>query len=209
MSGTIQHAAAKKLPLHHRLLEHPIVFSLNQKLNPWTVGTYENYVRTRVKLTPAMRVLDIGCGLGAHKPMLTPGKYTGIDINAEYVAHASRRYGNGFLVMDANSIAFPDRSFEAAVSVATCHHLSDDVIKSMISEVLRILTPEGILHIIDPVLPINPLAKFKTRIFLSDRGQFQRTLPDMRALLSSCANIVDEDLDQGRLHDVCYFALTA
>jgi SAM-dependent methyltransferase len=209
MVGTVQHAKASKLSLYYRLLEHPVVFSLTQKLNPWTGGAYENFVCTKVKLTPAMRVLDVGCGLGAHKPMLEPGKYTGIDINSDYIAYALRRYGGGFLVMDANAIKFPAGSFEAAVSVATCHHLSDDVIRSMIVEVIRTLMPSGIFHIVDPVLPGNPNAKFKRRIFLSDRGRYQRTLSQMRALLSSCANVQDEDLYQGPLHDISYFGLTA
>ena len=209
MGEKAQHIVADRVPLPYRLLEHPAVFSLTQKLNPWTVGAYENFVRSKVKLTPAMRVLDIGCGVGVHKAMLEPGVYTGIDINPAYIDYASRRHGSGFLVMDANAIEFPSHSFEAALSVATCHHLSDDVIRSMVKEVMRVMTPEGKLHIVDPVLPVNPQAKMKTRIFLSDRGQFQRTFSQMRALLSSCGKITDEDVHEGLVHDVSYFAVTA
>jgi SAM-dependent methyltransferase len=195
------------MSLLYRALEHPWVYALNQFINPWTVDAYAGFVRGKVRPDSDSRVLDIGCGLGAHYSMLTPCRYTGIDINAAYVAHAARRYGDVFQVMDAGALTFAPGSFDAAVSVATCHHLSDQTIRAMIKSVLGVLKPGGLFHIIDPVLPLDPNQRFKRWLFENDRGRFQRRLEAMRALLASEAPIADEALHCGPAHDVSYFAL--
>jgi SAM-dependent methyltransferase len=200
-------ATLEASPLLHRVLEHPLAFSLNQLINPWTVGAYADFVRGKVRRGAESRILDIGCGLGAHYPLLAPCRYTGIDINPAYVAHAARRYGNVFQVMDAGVLSFAPDSFDAAVSVATCHHLSDQTIRAMIRSVLGVLRPGGLFHVIDPVLPLNPSQRFKRWLFENDRGRFQRRLEAMRTLLASETTIADEAFYRGPMHDVCYFAL--
>jgi SAM-dependent methyltransferase len=194
-------------PLLHRVLEHPLAFTLNQMINPWTVGTYADFVRTKVGHDAGTRILDIGCGIGAHRALLVPCRYLGIDINPAYIEEARRRHGEEFAVMDAAELKFENASFDTAVSVATCHHLSDQTIRAMIGEVMRVLAKDGIFHIIDPVLPLDPSQRFKRWLFESDRGRFQRRLDQMKALLTSCARLVGEDLHRGPMHDVCYFAL--
>src|SRR5215467_13151945 len=190
------------------LLEHPLMYGFSQRLCPMTVGIYRRLLSDYVVASTKGPVLDIGCGVGVHRDLFPAHEYVGIDINPDYIAAATRAHGAGFLAMDAGSLKFPPDSFEAAFSVATCHHLDDERIRLMTLEVMRTLRPNGAFHIIDPVLPASSRAALKRLLFLNDRGRHQRTLSSLTALLARCARIRDLDLRCGILHDVCYIRLT-
>jgi SAM-dependent methyltransferase len=190
------------------LLEHPLVYGFSQKLNPMTVGLYRRLLSDHVAAKTRGPVLDIGCGVGAHRQLFPTCEYVGIDVNPEYIAAATRAYGSGFFAMDAGAMTFPAASFEAAFSVATCHHLDDERIRLMTSEVMRILRPNGAFHIIDPVLPTSSRAALKRLLFQNDRGRHQRTVSSLTGLLARFARIQGLDLRSGVLHDVCYIRLT-
>ena len=197
----------EKKPVLHRILEHPFAYSLNQMLNPWTVAAYRDFVRDKVQRGPETRVLDVGCGVGANWDVLMPCRYTGIDINPAYISEAERRHGRAFFTMDASALTFADSSFDTAVSVATCHHLSDQTIRAMVSDMKRVLAPGGLFHVIDPVLPARPNAHFKRWLFEHDRGRNQRTRRQMLELFGPLGRIVDQDVVEGPMHDVLYLAL--
>jgi SAM-dependent methyltransferase len=190
------------------LLEHPRIYGFTQKLNPMTVSLYRALVAEHVARGPAGAVLDIGCGVGAHRPLFPGWEYAGIDLNPRYVEMAVRAYGGGFRVMDAGAIDFPDHSFDAAFSVATCHHLDDARVLAMVTEALRVVRPEGALHIVDPVLPVSPRAVVKRSLFLHDRGRHQRTTAELTRLLSERGRVTCTDVRSGVLHDVCYVRLS-
>lgn len=190
------------------LLENPTIFWFSQKLNPFTVSLYEAFAKRNVPAGAEHYILDIGCGLGVHRKLFSKCRYTGIDINPEYISFARRMFGEAFFVMEAGRLQFEDASFTQAISIAMCHHLDDTTIQSMIREALRVLKPEGALHVIDPVLPVSSPAILKTFVFRSDRGRFQRTLGQMGELIGSVAHIAKVDVKRGLLHDVCYFKIT-
>jgi hypothetical protein len=54
-------------------------------------------------------------------------------------------------------------------------------------------------------LPVRSTSRFKRFIFTNDRGRYQRTLDELRRLVTTDAEIVREDVREGRLHDVAYF----
>lgn len=191
----------------YKLFENPRVYGYTQKLNPFTVSLYAALATDHVMLQPGQTILDIGSGLGVHRTLFPGAEYTGIDINPDYVAHARRTYGDGFGVMDAGRLEFPDASFDHAISIAVCHHLDDATLTEMVSEALRIVKPNGALHIVDPVLPVSSFAPVKRLIFENDRGRHQRTLETMARTLARVARIESLDLRRGLLHDVCYFRL--
>lgn len=190
-----------------RIFDHPIVFGLSQRLIPFTVWVYEELAAAHLSFRPGDQVLDIGCGLGAHRLLLRGTQYTGIDINPNYIAQANRRFGGGFLVMDASRLEFQDASFDSAISIATCHHLDDTLVRLMIKGALRVIRSGGALHIIDPVLPIRKDERLKRFVFENDRGRHQRTLEGMQRLVSRIHPIADQDFRSGLLHDVAYFRL--
>jgi SAM-dependent methyltransferase len=191
------------------LLEHPRVFGLTQKLNPMTVSLYRGLVEHHVVVPANGAVLDIGCGVGAHRPLFTDCRYSGIDINPAYVARATQLHGDGFHVMDAGALDFRSDTFDAAFTVATCHHLDDGTIRSMVAEAMRVINHGGAFHIIDPVLPVSRRATLKRMLFTHDRGRYQRTVGQLTELLAQHARLTSVEVRSGILHDVCYVRLTS
>jgi len=188
-----------------RAFDNAWIFELSQRAIPFTVWVYEDLARRHVLCGHTDRLLDIGCGVGWHRRLFRLPHYTGIDINASYVTRATRLYGRRFHVMDASRLAFRDEVFDGAICIATLHHLADELVCAMIGEALRVINPRGALHIIDPVLPLDPGARLKRFVFENDRGRFQRTLPQLTALVSGAGVIAGHDLQRGVLHDVAYF----
>lgn len=190
--------------IFHRLLEHPLVFGASQRLLPFTHRDCRALVEGHIALPKGAALLDIGCGVGAHRPLFPGTVYTGIDINPEYIASANRAFGGGFRTMDAGHLEFSDASFDAAVSIAMCHHLDDGLVRAMAAEAFRVLRPGGALHIIDPVLPEPGGSSFKRLVFTNDRGSHQRSQAEMLALASDCGRITARDLRSGVMHNVIY-----
>ena len=159
-------------------------------------------MKRHIQCTERDRVLDIGCGVGAHARFFG-ANYTGIDVNPQYVSVAQKRGVGDFRVMDATRLSFPEGAYDVAVVVAMFHHLDDGQVKNSLQEAIRVLRPGGRLHVIDPILPTTGM--FKRWIFLHDRGQHRRTFKDLEGLLRSCFPIMNSDTRSGVLHDVAYF----
>jgi SAM-dependent methyltransferase len=191
------------------LLEDPRLYRFSQKLNPMTVGLYRQLLQQHVASEPITSVLDIGCGVGAHRSLFPGTRYAGIDVNPAYVEMATRHYGEGFRVMGAGALDFDTGTFDAAFTTATCHHLDDETVASMVAEALRVVAPGGAFHIVEPVVPTSPRGAIKRVLFANDRGRHQRTLHALTSLVQKHGRIQSVDLRAGVLHDVCYVRLAA
>ena len=191
------------------LLEHPRVFGYTQMLNPMTVGLSTRLVREHVQIERGGAVLDVGCGVGVYCSMFTAVRYLGIDINPAYIHAARVTHGDMFRVMDAGALEFPEATFDAVFTVATCHHLDEGRVSSMVKDALRVLKPGGALHVIDPVWPVSRRAVVKRLLFSQDRGRFQRTVAQLTTLLARQARVSRVDVRSGVLHDVYYACLTS
>lgn len=187
-----------------RAFDNAWIFELSQRAIPFTVWVYEDLARRHVQLAATDRLLDIGCGVGWHRRLFRHQHYTGIDINPSYVARATRLYGRLFHVMDGSRLGFRDEVFDGAICIATLHHLADDLVRAMIGEALRVIDRRGALHIIEPVLPLDPGARLKRLVFENDRGRFQRQLQQLTDLVSGVGAIAGRDVQRGVLHDVAY-----
>lgn len=96
----------------------------------------------------AKDVLEIGCGNGSHGQLLaTHAKsYTGIDLTDYAVKSTSTRMSlwglNGtVLKMDAESMQFPDSSFDLIWSWGVIHHSANT--QQIVKEMNRVLRPGG------------------------------------------------------------------
>lgn len=110
------------------------------------------------------RVLDLGCGPGFFSIPLESAGYdvVGIDYSSEMVARATENAADAgvqpvFLRMDAQSMSFPNESFDMVVSRDVLWTLEHP--EKAYSEILRILKPNGkalisdgnyYLHLYDP-----------------------------------------------------------
>lgn len=115
-------------------------------------------------LTPMKKgehVLDIGCGGGvdtliAAAAVGTEGKVEGIDTIPEMLQRAEENQGRSgimnvhFQQASAESLPFPDGSFDAVISNGVFNLITDKT--KALTEVIRVLKPGGRLMIADQVL---------------------------------------------------------
>ena len=94
------------------------------------------------------RVLEIGCGLGTDGAQFAKAgaDYTGVDLTQAAVDLAHRRFQvsnlpGEFRIADAESLDFPDDSFDIVYSHGVLHHTPDTA--QAIREVHRVLRPGG------------------------------------------------------------------
>jgi SAM-dependent methyltransferase len=94
------------------------------------------------------RALDVGCGEGRFCRMLQARDIpvVGIDPTEALLAEARNRDPKGeFQIARAESLPFPDASFDLVVSYLTLIDIAD--FRTALKEMVRVLTPEGILLI--------------------------------------------------------------
>ncbi len=101
------------------------------------------------------KVLDLGCGAGRNLFLMAEKKFNvhGIDTSKQGMAiakkvlkqnniHAHLKVGNVF-----NVLPYEDNSFDAIVCVQVLQHAFEKEIKKAISEIKRVLKPNGLLFI--------------------------------------------------------------
>jgi ubiquinone/menaquinone biosynthesis C-methylase UbiE len=116
------------------------------ELNRACIQLY-HHVGTQVDLQ-GKDVLEVSCGHGGGASYLTrtqkPGNYTGLDLNASGVAFCKKRHrvgGLDFVQGDAESLPFPNASFDAVINVEASHCYPD--FSKFLTEVARVLKPGG------------------------------------------------------------------
>jgi SAM-dependent methyltransferase len=114
------------------------------------VFAYE-FAKTTIK--PGSSVIEVGCGEGYGTSLLAQAAstITGLDVDEETVAHASRKYGSDtvrFRSYDGRTLPFAEGSFDAAVSFQVIEHVRDDA--SFVDELHKVLKPGGILILTTP-----------------------------------------------------------
>jgi ubiquinone/menaquinone biosynthesis C-methylase UbiE len=95
------------------------------------------------------RVLDVGCGPGDLLRQMARGRPdwrapVGLDLSAGMVAQAMERTREQevrFLVADAQSVPFPDETFDVVMARHMLYHVPD--INRAVSEAARVLRPHG------------------------------------------------------------------
>lgn len=110
----------------------------------------------RMNLSPGMRAIDVGCGIGGATFGLTSltgpsGLAVGIDISAALinvaVERASQHAGIQFRTSDACAIPYPDGFFDAARSERLFLYLPDRM--QAIREMMRVTKPGGRVVLMD------------------------------------------------------------
>jgi ubiquinone/menaquinone biosynthesis C-methylase UbiE len=104
-------------------------------------------------------VLDVGCGTGtqalkAYERVGETGRVSGVDPGQRQIARARskaarRKFPIDFQVGVIEQLAFPDQSFDVVLSTLMMHHLPDDLKRQGLSEIARVLKPEGRLLVVD------------------------------------------------------------
>lgn len=139
---------------------------------------------------PGERVLDLGCGTGALslalKQRRPDAEVSGLDPDPKALALARRKsqaagveiaWREGY----AGRAPFPAHGFDHVVSSLMIHHLRSDQKREAFRDVLRLLRPGGVFHLLDFGPPKSALERALTAAFLHGdrlRDNLQGRLPE-------------------------------
>jgi len=122
--------------------------------------------------TGSHKVLDLGCGVGADSLALAQHglEVVGLDYSHEAIAKAEAQiqelsFPIRFLQADmANPLPFPDQDFDAVMSNVAFHSFPDQLLRSILGEIRRVLRQDGLV-----LLHVNSLEDMRYRP--KDRAQ--------------------------------------
>lgn len=108
------------------------------------------------RITPAMSVLDAGCGDGRNLIYLLRHNYEifAVDLNPQAIQYIQLLAGNlapqlspeNFMVANVGDLPFSSNKFDLVISSAVLHFADDEEhFDQMLNEMWRVLKPEGIL----------------------------------------------------------------
>jgi phosphatidylethanolamine/phosphatidyl-N-methylethanolamine N-methyltransferase len=114
-----------------------------------------------LRLQPGERVLEVGVGTGLSLPMYPASvKVTGIDLSREMLAKAQARVARrklanveALLEMDAETMSFPDASFDKVVAMYVMPVVRDPA--RVLEELHRVCRPDGEIYIVNHVKSDN------------------------------------------------------
>ncbi|MEQ1743127.1 MAG: methyltransferase domain-containing protein [Candidatus Nitrotoga sp.] len=117
---------------------------------------YEHWHRYALarQLSQHCTVLDVACGEGYGAAMVaeTAHKVVGVDLSIDVIQHAKNTYGHHanlqFVMASCECLPFSDASFDFAISFETIEHIEKQ--KEFLSELTRVLRPDGILILSSP-----------------------------------------------------------
>jgi ubiquinone/menaquinone biosynthesis C-methylase UbiE len=149
----------------------------------WLLGAASLHRRLveEAGLTPGMRVLEVGCGTGSLTRLAarTGAHVTGLDPDLRVLARAASKTSGLGVQLDrgyAERLPYADGSFDRVLSAFMYHHLKPEAREAMLSEVWRVLTSGGRLHLVDfERLVSPPLTRTGSRRTPFGRVAFFRT----------------------------------
>ena len=127
---------------------------------PWYFRSYahqhvERYAFAASTIHSGDIVLDVACGPGFGTAMLAEkAKHvTGVDISEDALRIArsrSTRENTTFVQADATALPFAPATFDTVTCFETIEHIASDDAGRLLSEIHRVLKPDGRLHLSTP-----------------------------------------------------------
>jgi ubiquinone/menaquinone biosynthesis C-methylase UbiE len=137
---------------------------------------------------PGDSVLEVGCGTGtltlAAKRRAGPsGQVFGIDVIPVMIELSQQKAAQAgeeipFQLASIEEIPFPANTFDVVMCSFMIFHMSEKVRRKGISEIYRVLKPQGRLLVVDSASPTKSLLKIFVKLI--SRGELP---PDLRELL--------------------------
>jgi SAM-dependent methyltransferase len=115
--------------------------------------------RRRLTVSGAVRVLEIGCGIGLLTQRLRPlcTDVWGIDPSISSLGQAVPPRGR-LIAADGLRTPFPDESFDMVLAVCVLHHVPVDCRAAFLAEAARVTRPGGLVLLCEHN-PWNPLTR--------------------------------------------------
>jgi 2-polyprenyl-3-methyl-5-hydroxy-6-metoxy-1,4-benzoquinol methylase len=165
----------------------PLIYRLFQSAVGAT-ATRRWLAREAWRVTPGMRVIDIGCGPGDVLDVLPDVEYLGIDISSRYITQAQRHYGSRGQFITGTSAVLRSMSGVGAADLVICtgvmHHVDEVHARELLADALFSLKPGGRFVSLEPTFLRHQSALSKW-IISKDRGQSIRAELGWRTLAES------------------------
>ncbi|MFZ5479550.1 MAG: class I SAM-dependent methyltransferase [Myxococcota bacterium] len=151
------------------------------------------------------RVLDVATGTGAAARAFAERGHevVAIDLVDQMLAAARRKGGSvRYELMDATTLAFPDRSFDVTTISFALHDMPGPIRARVLAEMARVTRQDGRVLVVDYGTPSHPLwARISTAIISTwERGgwysEFLRE--DLSELLGRAGFVADAQAPAGR-----------
>jgi cyclopropane fatty-acyl-phospholipid synthase-like methyltransferase len=135
----------------------------------------QQFVQSRIRPSPGMNLLDVGCGPGTLIPHIDADvNYTGIDISAEYLRRAKEKFespNRRFMLGTAEALPLAnEEKFDTVTCVGLLHHLEDEYARALFKQCAKHLTPGGRLLTVDACYCDDQSAAARYLVS-KDRGQ--------------------------------------
>lgn len=97
-------------------------------------------------LDRSSHVLDAGCGTGRDSAWLTDAGYSsvGLDYSPAMLAEARKRFDGRLVAGDLRDLPFGENTFDGVWAWASLVHLTKDDATTALSEICRVLRPDGV-----------------------------------------------------------------
>ena len=140
-------------------------------------------LREYIRPAPGDRVLDIGCGPGTMVPYLPGAEYVGLDVSAEYIEKARRRFPHArFIWQSVDEDDQVEREyFDIVLALGVLHHLDDTEALTLFQIARDAMKPGGRLVTIDGVWT-DDQSHIVKYLLSRDRGRFVRSEAAYREL---------------------------
>ena len=177
-----------------KILNNGVLYNIFQRVikNKKGINSYKNYFSHSHNLPNKniIKVLDIGCGHGTSVPYLYHTDYTGIDINEGNIILAKRKYVNfpnmNFIAGNVSEYILSgkllENTFDIVFMNGVLHHLSREIINSILSQIPKLIKENGVFQSIDPVYTKNQ-PKISKWLMSHDRGKYILELDEYLMLL--------------------------
>lgn len=106
-------------------------------------------------------LLDVGCGIGALHPLLSPmfRSVDGVDVSADSIARAREdNPTQNYTEYDGHRLPYENNSFDMSLAICVMHHVPPDQWQAFMAEMTRVVAPGGIVCLIEHN-PINPATR--------------------------------------------------